>query len=95
MQVDHVTIKGETTDIVLEPITIKDSSLESPSQKKKPRNTCVGARKVSPSHKVAITPKTKKERKAYAGKGEKVTDMARKLVSTESANSSPDLPLDQ
>lgn len=89
LQDDHVPVEGETTTIIPEPIVIEDSSSE-PPQKKIPRNTGVGARKIAPSPKVDPSTKTKRERKAPAGKGDKATITTRKPVSTESANSSPD-----
>lgn len=88
MQADDATVEGETTEIIPEPIQDKDSSPQHPLRKKKPRNVGVGTRKIVSSPKVSPTPKTKKEKKATSGKGEKATNISRKMISIQSANSS-------
>lgn len=90
MQADNAPVEGETAETIHEPIPVKDSSLEPLPQKKKPGNIGADTRKIPSSPKVTSTPKEKKEKKAATGKGEKTTNTVRKLVSTKSANSSPD-----
>ncbi|KAI5387642.1 hypothetical protein KIW84_073649 [Lathyrus oleraceus] len=89
-QTEDTIANGEAAEVEIEPIHVEDSSPEPPTKKKKPKATRVCTRKIAPSPKVALTPKTKKEKIITLDKGDKTTKTSRKLVSNESAYSSPD-----